>query len=125
MIPQQPIAPMPFPPRGTTTAVIVPIPPAGTLNYDQSFALMSDADFRGRVQVACLAYAQAITLQDPNTPAHNTLLKWANSVYQSPPMVATQITPPTVMNPNVQIAGSEIDDNNLQAAVQAVVNQIL
>lgn len=125
MIPQQPIAPMPFPPLGTTTAVIVPIPPATTLDYEQSFALMSDTDFKGRVQVACLAYAQYILLEPTGTVGHNARVRWAQSVYQSPLMVATQVTPPTVMNPNVQQAGSEVTDQNLSAAVQAVVDAAL
>lgn len=106
-------------------AEIVPTPPAETLDYDQSYALMSDAGFRGRVQVACLDFAQSITLEPTDSPAHNTRLKWAQSVYQSPPMVAAQVTPPVVMNPNVQQAGSAVTDDALQAAVQAVVDASL
>lgn len=110
---------------GTQPDPIVPIPPATTLDYNQSYALMNDMSFRGRVQVACLAFAQAITLEEPDFPAHNTRLRWANNVFQSPQAVANQVTPPTVMNPNVQMAGSEITDDGLQAAVQAVVNELL
>ena len=106
-------------------ADIIPIPPATTLDYDQSYALMSDSAFRGRVQVACLSYAQYITLEASNAPAHNTRLRWANSVFQGPAMVAAQTTPPTVMNPNVQQAGSAVTDENLQAAVQAVVDEFM
>lgn len=110
---------------GTQTDPIVPIPPATTLSYNQSYALMSDGNFRGRVQVACLAFAQAITLEGPDYPAHNTRLRWANSVFVNPSGVASQITPPTVMNPNVQQGGSAISDDDLQAAVQAVVNELM
>lgn len=105
-----------------TTDPIVPIPPATVLDYDQSYALMSDGNFRGRVQVACLSYAQYITLEPSGAPAHNTRMRWAQSVFQNPPMVASQVTPPTVMNPNVQEAGSDVTDASLQAAVQAVVD---
>lgn len=102
-------------------AVIVPIPPATTLDYTQSYALMNDSDFRGRVQVGCLAYAQTILLQPPTAPAHNTLLRWAQSVFAGPSVVAMQITPAVVLNPNVQQAGSDISDDDLQAAIQATV----
>lgn len=104
---------------------IVPVPPATTLDYDQSFALMNDSEFRGRVQVACLAYAQEISLEPTDTPAHNTRLKWAQSVYTSPVLVAGQVTPPTVLDPGVQTAGSDTTDQALQAAVQAVVNALI
>ena len=99
--------------------------PGGTLTFEQSFELMSDPMFRGRVQVACLAYAQYITLEPTGAPAHNTRLRWAASVYQNPGFIAAQTTPPTVMNPNVQQAGSDVTDLDLQAAVQAVVDEML
>jgi hypothetical protein len=99
--------------------------PGGTLTFEQSFALMSEASFRGRVQVACLAYAQYITLEPTGAPAHNSRLRWAASVYQNPVFVSGQVTPPTVMNPNVQQDGSAISDASLQAAVQAVVDEML
>lgn len=110
---------------GVRSDPIVPIPPAQTLTYDQSFTLMNDSDFRGRVQVACLTYAQVIISEGPTTAAHNTRLRWAQTVYQNPMQVAAQTTPPTVMNVNVQLAGSAIDDPSLQAAVQYVVNSTL
>lgn len=108
----------------TTQAPIVP-EPGGTLTYEQSFALMNDSDFRGRVQVSCLSYAQVIIGEGPTAPAHNTRLRWANTVYQNPMQVAAQTTPPTVMNVNVQQAGSAISDQALQAAVQYVVDTTL
>lgn len=109
----------------TQANLIVPIPPATTLDYTQSYALMNDLDFRGRVQVACLSYAQYITLEPSNAPAHNTRLRWANNVFQNPTMVASQTTPPVVMNPNVQQDGSAVTDASLQAAVQAVVDEFM
>lgn len=109
----------------TTRIDIVP-EPGTTLTYDQSFALMNDAAFRGRVQVACLTYAGAITAEESSSVAHNTRLRWAQSVYQSPAMVAAQTTPPVVMNVNIQQTGSAVTDAALLAAVQYVVNtQIL
>jgi len=40
-------------------------------------------------------------------------------------MVAGQIQPPTVMDPAVQAAGSGIDDNGLQGAVEGVINKMM
>jgi len=104
---------------------IVPIPPATTLSYQQSNYLMSNLNFQGRVKVSCLMYAQTIALEPTSTPAHNTRLRWANSVYQNPMQVATQITPPVVTNPNVQQEGSAISDEGLQAVVQVEVDSLM
>lgn len=101
---------------------IVPDPGAGTLTYDQSYALMNDPSFRGRVQVACLTFAGVITSEDSNAVvAHNTRLRWAQSVYANPNQLAMQTTPPVVMNINIQTTGSDVTDAALQAAVQYVV----
>lgn len=108
-----------------TPSPIVPTPPATTLSYEQSAALMQDFTFQGRVKVACLAYAQTITLEPTGSTAHNTRMRWAQSVYQNPMQVAQQITPPVVLNPNVQQNGSDITDDNLQGVVQVVVDNLM
>ena len=110
---------------GMKAVDIVPTPPATTLTHDQSAQLMNDATFRGRVKVSCLGYAQYISLEATNTPAHNSRFKWAQTVFANPDLVAGQITPPTVLNPNVQQAGSVITDADLDAAVQAVVDAVM
>jgi len=108
-----------------TGTVIVPIPPATTLTYDQSAALMNDLNFRGRVKVACLKFAESI-LDGPNTqPAYNTLLRWAGQCIQNPDQTATQVQPPTVMDTAVQSAGSGIDDVALQASVEVTIKKML
>jgi len=95
------------------------------LTYDDSAKLMNDSTFRGRVKTACLSYAQYISIEASNTPAHNSRYRWAQNCFQQPDMVAQQITQPVVLNPNVQSAGSAITDADLQAAVQAVVDAIM
>lgn len=94
------------------------------LTYEESAALMADPVFQGRVKVACLSYAQYINYEDPASPGHNARFRWAQNMYNNPVFVAGQITPPTVMNPNVQEAGAAVTDQNLQAAVQAVVDVV-
>lgn len=95
------------------------------LTYEQSAALMSDMTFRGRVKVSCLKFADYIMGEPVDTPAHTTRVKWASMTYQVPDTVATQVTPPTVMQDAVQAQGSVISDVDLQTAVETVINQIM
>lgn len=95
------------------------------MTYEESAALMTDIEFRGRVKVACLKYADSI-LNEPNTiPAHNTRLRWAQQCGQQPDMTAQQIQPMVVMDPAVQEDGADITDIALQGAVESVVNKIM
>jgi|SRR5215471_16275914 len=92
------------------------------LSYTNSADLMNDLTFRGRVKVASLKYAQSIQNEPSNTVAHNARLRWSQSCIQNPDSMAGTVTPPAVMDPAVQIAGSAIADDQLQAAVEGVVN---
>jgi hypothetical protein len=96
-----------------------------TMTYNESAALMTNMEFRGRVKVAALKYADSIINEPNTTPAHNTRLRWASSCEQNPDMTASQLQPPTVMDPAVQVAGPEISDTGLQGAVETVVNKML
>lgn len=95
------------------------------MTYTESAALMSDQNFRGRVQVAVLKYADSIMIEASSVPAHNTRERWAVQAMQNPAMVAAQIQPPTVMDPAVQQDGAAVTDAGLQAAVEGVVNKLL
>jgi hypothetical protein len=95
------------------------------MTYIASNELMNDMTFRGRVKVACLKYADSIMIEASTVPAHNTRERWALSTMQQPDMIASQIHPPTVMDPAVQEAGADILDSALQAAVEGTVNKIL
>jgi hypothetical protein len=95
------------------------------LTYTESSNLMIDIEFRGRIKVACLTFADYISGEEPSVAAHNTRLKWAQSVFASPDAVAAGIQPTVVMDPSVQAAGSAITDADLQAAVETTVNKIL
>ena len=92
------------------------------MSFAESAALMNDQAFRARVKVAALVYAQYITLQPANSSAR---VRWAQQVSLQPDQMAITLTPPTVMNPNVQLAGAEITDENLQAALQAVADVMM
>lgn len=93
------------------------------MTYAESNTLMSDADFTGRVKVACLKFADSIMNEPSTQPAHTARLRWASACFQSPAQIAIQVTPPTVMDPNVQSSGAAIDDAGLQAAVEATADK--
>lgn len=95
------------------------------MTYTESAALMQDPDFRGRIKVAVLKYADSILGEPTTTPAHNSRLKWAQMAYQAPDSVALSIQSPVVMDAAVQEAGKDIDDAALQGAVETTVNKLL
>lgn len=95
------------------------------MTYEESAALMNDFQFRGRIKVAALKYADSIMIEASSVPAHNTRERWALSTMQNPEMVAAQLQPPVVMDVAVQEAGAEITDAALQGSVETVVNKMM
>jgi hypothetical protein len=95
------------------------------MTYDESALLMTSLEFRGRVKVSALKYADSIMIEALTVPAHNTRIRWATNCFQQPDMVAGQLQPPVVIDPAVQIAGAAITDTALQGAVEGVVNKML
>jgi predicted Zn-dependent protease len=95
------------------------------LTYEQSADLMKDPAFVNRVKVACLHYADYIFGEATSVPAHNTRLRWAQTVTTSPDTVAQTIAPPVVMDAKVQEQGSAITDADLQSSVETTVNKLL
>ena len=95
------------------------------LDYKGSAALMNDLEFRGRVKVACLKFADFIMLEAADVPAHNTRMKWAQQTVVMPDASAGQVVPVVVMDPAVQQDGATIADPALQSAVEASVNKML
>ena len=95
------------------------------MTYTESAALMTDMDFRGRVKVACLKYADSIMNEATGVSGHNTRVRWAQQTMQQPDQVAGQVQPPTVMDGQVQTDGKNVTDTALQGSVEAVVNKML
>jgi hypothetical protein len=95
------------------------------LTYEESFTLMQDPTFRGRVKVAVLKFADSIMGEAPTVPAHNTRLRWASGAFQNPDAVAAQTAQPVVMDSAVQAAGATVTDVALQGSVEAVVNKMM
>jgi len=95
------------------------------MTYEESAALMTDPQFRGRIKVACLKFADAIVGEPTTTSAHNTRLRWAQQCMQNPDSTAMQTQPPTVMDAQVQTDGAAITDAALQGSVEATVGKML
>lgn len=95
------------------------------LDYVGSSELMQSPEFRGRVKVASLKFAQYIVNEAPNVEAHSARYRWAQNTFAQPDMAAANITPMVVMDPSVQADGAAVSDASLQSAVEAIVNKIL
>ena len=94
------------------------------MTYQQSAQLMTDPQFRGRCKVACIRYADNILTSGPAPGNSMGLLGWAKTAYSQPDQAAQQVQAPVVMDPAVQQFGAEINDDGLQAAVEAVVRKM-
>jgi hypothetical protein len=86
---------------------------------------MSDMTFRGRIKVACLKYADSISISSVAVSSHTASVKWAFRCFQMPDTVAGEVQSPTVMDDKVQAAGSAVTDPDLQSAVEATVGKII
>jgi hypothetical protein len=95
------------------------------MTYEESAQLMNDTTFRGRIKTACLNFATYVLNEATTVPAHNTRVRWAQNTYMSPENAAMQVQPPVVMDPNVQAQGAAIPDDQLQAAVEDVIQKVL
>lgn len=95
------------------------------MTYEETFALMSDAVFRGRVNISCVNFARYITDEAANVPAHSTRVKWAQNTLISPEVAVNQVIPTVVTDGAVQTDGATITDEALQAAVETAVNKLL
>lgn len=95
------------------------------LTYEEAAALTTDLDFRGRVKISCLKFADSIIGEEPTVQAHNTRYKWAQNCFQQPDAVATTVQNPVVWDDAVQQAGAAITDLALQGAVETTVQKML
>jgi hypothetical protein len=95
------------------------------LDYTASAALMKDQAFTDRVKVACLKYADFILNEQPSTPAHSTRIRWAQTTTESPDHAAQVLTPPVVMDAQVQQDGAAITDAALQTTVETTINRLM
>lgn len=95
------------------------------LTYEETFALMKDDTFRGRVMVACTKFARYITDEQPDVAAHPTRYKWAQQTLYAPEVSANTTIPTVVWDDSVQADGAAILDAALQAAVEAAVQKLI
>jgi hypothetical protein len=95
------------------------------ISYADSAVLMQDVEFRGRIKVAILRYADYIMAESPAAAAHFTRVRWAQNAVQNPEGAAQQVQPSVVMDTAVQQDGAAIADAQLQVAVETTVNKFL
>lgn len=95
------------------------------LTYEETYELMKDMVFRGRVGVGCTKFAAYITDEQPNVPAHPTRYKWAQSTLVNPEAAVAQVMPTVVWDVSVQADGAAIADETLQSAVEVAVQKLI
>ena len=97
------------------------------MDYAESAKLMNDQNFRGKVKVAILKYAESLLSAPAAIPkiGGNAILRWASESFSNPDMAASKVVPAIVMDAAAQNQGESIPDEALQGAVEAVVNKTL
>lgn len=101
------------------------------MTYAESATLMTDLDFKGKVKVASLKFADSILIESESVPAHNTRERWALEAFNQPDIMAQRLQAPTVMDASIQGAGvdpqgkSLATDQEVQAATETVVLKML
>ena len=97
------------------------------MTYEESARLMMNTEFRGRIKVAVLKYADSILSSRASIPGigGNAVLRWASQAFSNPDTTAQGVQPAVVMDSAVQNQGESIPDESLQGAVEAVVNKTL
>jgi hypothetical protein len=95
------------------------------ITYEETFALMQDQAFKGRVLVSCTKYASYIADEQPNVPAHPTRYKWAMHTLSNPEASSNQVMPTVVWDAGVQTDGANITDAALQGAVETAVQKLI
>jgi hypothetical protein len=94
------------------------------MTFEESAALMNDPQFRGRIKVACLKYADyVVTSNLPGTGM--SLRRWADQTFTAPDVSAQQVQAAVVMDAAVQSTGPSIADPALQSAVETVVKKMV
>ena len=95
------------------------------LTYDESNTLRQNQTLRGRVQTACLKFADSILGEDASVPAHNARMRWANECNQMPDQVTMKVVPWAVNDAQVQTDGANITDAALQVSVETAIMKML
>jgi hypothetical protein len=95
------------------------------MTYEETFQLMRDQIFRGRVSVACTKFASYIADEAPSVPAHPTRYKWSMATLGNPEGATAQVIPTVVWDAAVQQDGAAVTDAALQTAVETAVAKLI
>jgi hypothetical protein len=94
------------------------------MTFEESAQLMTNPQFRGRIKVACLKYADYIVTSNlPGTSM--TMRRWADNTFQNPDNSAQLAQAAVVMDAAVQSTGPDIADQQLQTAVETVIKKMV
>lgn len=95
------------------------------MTYEETYQLMRDQVFRGRVSVSCTKFATYIADEQPNVPAHPTRYKWSMATLANPDGATAQVMPTVVWDASVQASGAAVTDPELQSAVEVAVQKLI
>ena len=95
------------------------------MTYEDTYQLMRDQIFRGRVSVACTKFASYIADEAPTVPAHPTRYKWSMATLGNPEGATAQVMPTVVWDAAVQQDGPAVTDAALQTAVETAVAKLI
>lgn len=95
------------------------------MTYEDTYQLMRDQIFRGRVSVACTKFASYIADEAPSVPAHPTRYKWSMATLVNPEGATAQVIPTVVWDASVQADGAAVTDTALQGAVETAVAKLI
>lgn len=99
----------------------VAAPAPGLLNY---YAIFNSDVLRQKVLGAIIKAANAIINEDPGTADHSIRFKWANSVLLNPNAYNDAFMIESACNVNVQIAGANALDGDLEWIVNSQIKTI-
>ena len=94
--------------------------------YTEMHALLNNADFQNRIQIASLSAANDVLAELSSTADHTLRLKWANNVLDgTPTMTIQEVTRYVCANASVITAGATIADASLKTVVTGLIPQFI
>lgn len=94
------------------------------ITYTDVFKLTNDTAFQQRLQVAIWRAATIVRREDVATPSHAQRDVWAKSQLTGPTNNLREVTIRVATFGQVLALGSAVTDNDLQTAVNQIVNDL-
>lgn len=94
------------------------------LPYLDLYKLVNDAPFQHRVQFALWRAANVVMREDVGTPNHAQRLVWAKEALRGPTQQMTSVITRVAATGAVYNTGAAVSDDDLQAIVNGLVNDM-